>query len=156
LICRHRLDEWSSIESPVCVQERSALGDEIRISEIKRAVEIPEVGVTQIFEDSERVTHRRSCRRSAAAVAAMSSGISVYWREAPRAATPLYEGGDPEHMIRARSIKNGGRQLAGIKSVRVGASYRSTWRRRRRRTRYLPTWPGIRPTTPLQQNSTWR
>jgi hypothetical protein len=51
LISRHGLDEWAPVKPPIRVEERPSLGDKVRVSEIKRTVEIPEVRVTEFFED---------------------------------------------------------------------------------------------------------
>jgi hypothetical protein len=120
LICRDGFDEWMTVKPPIRVQQRTTLSDEVGVPQIKWTVEIPEVGVAEFFKDSEWVAHRTSCRRSAPAIAAISSGISLYWREPLLA--PSYTGGDPEHRISARSTRKGGRQLAGIESIRPWAS----------------------------------
>jgi len=51
LIRRHRLNERAPVEPPIYVEQRASFGDEVRVPKIKRAVEVPEVCVAQVFED---------------------------------------------------------------------------------------------------------
>jgi hypothetical protein len=77
LISRYRFDQGTPIEPTVRVKQGTSLGDKIWIPEIKWAIEITEIRIAEILEDSERITHWSSWRRRAAAIAAMLSGISA-------------------------------------------------------------------------------
>jgi len=51
LIRWYRLDKWASVKPPIYVEQRASFGDEVRVPEIKRTVEVPEVCVAEVFKD---------------------------------------------------------------------------------------------------------
>jgi hypothetical protein len=58
LIRRYRLDEGTPVKPPICVKQRASFGDEVRVSEVERTIEIPEIRVAETVKKSERVSHR--------------------------------------------------------------------------------------------------
>ena len=59
-------DERVPVDPPVLFEELPSLRDEILISQIEGAVEVPEVHVSQVFEKTNRVTHCNPCRSNCA------------------------------------------------------------------------------------------